>query len=76
LHDDDGDVIYKKDKYTYFIFNNKTDELYYDYERVYLILKENFKFNDKEINNLLIKMLWKILKIKVRTTKWQLHLKN
>ena len=61
-------ITYKKDNYIYLIYNLKTKCLYYNYYKIYLVLKEKYSLKEQEINDLVKGIVYETLKLDAETT--------
>jgi len=60
-------IYFKKDNFYYFAYDKRSNHLYYSYNKIYKVLKNNFKYNDIKIRELLINELWCKLNLRVKT---------
>jgi hypothetical protein len=67
-------ITYKKDDYIYMMYNLKNKCLYYDYWKIYSILKDKYQLKDQEINQLVKDIVYETLKLDADTTGDTLHI--
>jgi hypothetical protein len=61
-------IFYKKNNCVYLQYDLKNKCLYYDYYKIYSILKSNYQLEAQSINKLVKDMVYETLELKVNTT--------
>jgi len=61
-------ITYKKNGYVYLQYNLKNKHLYYDYHKIYSILKSNYQLEEQGINKLVKNIVSETLNLEVETT--------